>query len=113
VEKRIREDVMTSPLRGKTSDDDAGATATGPFGRRTDGETYPEGASVPIQAGAVNVGNLERVASAIGGGALALHGLRKASLAGGVMAALGAILVQRGVTGHCPLYEALGANTAR
>jgi uncharacterized membrane protein len=60
----------------------------------------------------VNVGEVERWASAIGGGALALYGITRGSLGGIALALVGAALVQRGVTGHCNLYEAMGYNSA-
>ena len=60
----------------------------------------------------VNVGQVERWASAIGGGALALYGLTRGSLPGVALALVGASLVYRGTTGHCYTYQALGINTA-
>ncbi|HEX3560586.1 MAG TPA: SRPBCC family protein [Pyrinomonadaceae bacterium] len=66
-----------------------------------------------VQAGvSVNVGEVERWASAIGGGALALYGLTRGSLGGIALALVGGALVQRGVTGHCNLYDAIGYNSA-
>lgn len=59
-----------------------------------------------------NVGEIERYASAIGGGALALYGLSRGSLAGVTLALVGGALVYRGVTGHCNVYEAMDVNTA-
>jgi len=59
-----------------------------------------------------NVGDAERWASAIGGGALALFGLARRSIPGAVLAALGASLVYRGISGRCPVYGALGVDTA-
>jgi uncharacterized membrane protein len=59
-----------------------------------------------------NVGQVERWASSIGGGALALYGVTRGSLGGIALALLGAALVQRGVSGHCNVYEAMGFNTA-
>lgn len=59
-----------------------------------------------------NVGEVERWASAIGGGALALYGVTRGSLGGIALALLGAALVQRGVTGHCNVYEAMSFSTA-
>lgn len=59
-----------------------------------------------------NVGEVERIASAMGGGALAFYGLSRASLGGLALAALGGALAYRGVTGHCPVYQALGISTA-
>ena len=63
-------------------------------------------------ASKVNVGQTERWASAIGGGALALYGLTRGSLGGIALAILGGALVQRGVSGHCNVYGAMGYNTA-
>jgi uncharacterized membrane protein len=63
-------------------------------------------------SGAVNVGQYERWASAVGGGALALYGITRGSLGGIALALVGAALVQRGVSGHCNLYEAMNFNTA-
>jgi len=56
----------------------------------------------------VNVGEKERLMSAIAGGALVIYGLSRMSLGGLVMAALGGALGYRGVTGHCDVYERLG-----
>jgi uncharacterized membrane protein len=60
----------------------------------------------------INVGQTERWASAIGGGALALYGVTRGSLGGIALALVGAALVQRGYSGHCNLYEAIGYNSA-
>src|ERR671939_1070996 len=60
----------------------------------------------------VNVGQTERWVSAIGGGALALYGITRGSLGGIALALVGAALLQRGYTGHCNLYEAIGYNSA-
>lgn len=59
------------------------------------------------RAGHVNVGDTERWASILGGGALAVFGLSRESLPGLALAALGGTLVYRGMTGHCPVYCAL------
>jgi uncharacterized membrane protein len=60
----------------------------------------------------INVGEGERVASAVGGGALALVGLTLGSRLGTVLAFLGGALAVRGATGHCPVYRALDRSTA-
>ena len=60
----------------------------------------------------INVGEVERWASAIGGGALALYGLSRGTLGGVVLALVGGSLVYRGATGHCNMYEALHISTA-
>ncbi len=60
----------------------------------------------------INVGGLERKASVAAGSALAAYGLKRRSVGGGLLAALGAGLVYRGATGHCAVYSAAGVNTA-
>ena len=60
----------------------------------------------------VNVGQVERLASEVGGGVLILAGLMHGGVKGLTIAALGGGLLYRGATGHCHLYDALGANTA-
>lgn len=60
---------------------------------------------------ALNVGSTERWASTLGGAALALHGLRRGGLSGSILAALGAALVGRGISGHCPVYDSLGVDS--
>jgi uncharacterized membrane protein len=60
----------------------------------------------------VNVGQAERWASAIGGGALALYGLTRGTKGGVALALIGGTLVYRGMSGHCTVYEAAGLNTA-
>lgn len=60
----------------------------------------------------MNVGQVERLASVVGGGALVAYGLRQRSLAGVGLALLGGALAYRGTSGHCMVYQALGINTA-
>jgi uncharacterized membrane protein len=59
-----------------------------------------------------NVGGAERVVSALVGGALTLHGLRRGGLGGLLVGLVGGVVAKRGLTGHCPAYAALGVNTA-
>src|SRR5438067_986104 len=68
----------------------------------------------PMQAEScpVNVGDGERLLSAVGGGALAVYGLTRGDVGGLALAALGGGLVYRGVSGHCSCYSALGVSTA-
>jgi uncharacterized membrane protein len=49
----------------------------------------------------------------IGGGALAAFGLARGGFAGLSLALAGGGLIQRGATGNCMVYGALGVNTAR
>lgn len=59
-----------------------------------------------------NVGEIERWASIIGGSALVLAGLARRSLGGLALSAVGGSLLYRGLSGHCPTYDALGVDTA-
>ena len=59
-----------------------------------------------------NVGEPERWASAIGGGALALYGLTRGTIGGVALALAGGALLYRGVSGHCNVYEAMGVSSA-
>lgn len=58
-----------------------------------------------------NVGEDERRLSGLIGGGLLIMGLFRKSWGGALMALAGAALLQRGVTGHCMLYQAFDANT--
>lgn len=60
----------------------------------------------------VNVGQTERWASALAGGALAIYGLTRRTWGGVVLALVGGTLIHRGSTGHCYMFDALGVNTA-
>jgi hypothetical protein len=55
-----------------------------------------------------NVGELERVTSALGGAVLLGYGLTRPSILNTLLAIGGALLVERAVTGQCSLYRALG-----
>jgi uncharacterized membrane protein len=58
-----------------------------------------------------NVGQSERAVSVAAGAILALLGVRRASLPGLLIAAVGGAMIHRGVTGHCYAYDALGIDT--
>lgn len=76
-------------------------------------ETYtPTPSGGRAGGSSINVSTPERALSVAGGALLALDGLRRRDLGGVVEALLGAALVQRGVTGHCQVYGALGISTA-
>jgi uncharacterized membrane protein len=60
-----------------------------------------------------NVGTIERVLSAVAGTALAARGLHRRTSRGWALAAVGAGLLERGVTGRCRVYGALGVNRDR
>jgi uncharacterized membrane protein len=59
-----------------------------------------------------NISNVERWVSLGAGAGLALYGLSRRRNSGWMMTALGAMLLQRGASGHCHTYEAFGINTA-
>src|SRR2546430_4814430 len=68
---------------------------------------------VPMNS-TVNLADVERWASAIGGAALAAYGvkqLKDRSPAGAALAAAGGALIYRGATGHCHVYGAAGVKT--
>jgi uncharacterized membrane protein len=60
----------------------------------------------------LNVGRAERLLCMIAGGALAAYGLRRRENRGATAAIAAAGLLLRGGTGFCPVYGALGVNTA-
>jgi len=60
----------------------------------------------------VNVGRNERLASVLGGAGLALLGARQKGAGGAVLGLAGAWLLARGASGHCFVYDAMGADTA-
>jgi uncharacterized membrane protein len=60
-----------------------------------------------------NVSKFEREMSVLGGAFLLLFGLSRKSAAGAALAAAGGGLLYRGATGYCPIYDALGVDTAR
>ncbi len=61
---------------------------------------------------AVNISQMERIASALGGGLLASAGILKRSPGGLAMALIGGDLLRRGITGHSYAYAAFGVRTA-
>jgi uncharacterized membrane protein len=68
----------------------------------------------PVKSGTAacqNVGEAERFASVLGGGLLALYGMFRGSPGGLLLTALGGGLLYRGLSGHCPLYQAMGVST--
>jgi Protein of unknown function (DUF2892) len=56
----------------------------------------------------INVGNLERVVSVLGGAALAAWALKRRSKGTMGLALAGLPLVWRGATGHCAVYDRMG-----
>jgi uncharacterized membrane protein len=60
----------------------------------------------------INVGEMERQVSMVGGTVLAVCGLLKGSISGLALAGIGAALIWRGHTGHCEVYHMLGHSSA-
>jgi uncharacterized membrane protein len=58
-----------------------------------------------------NVGSNERLLSLAGGALLVLFGVRRRSLPGALLAVAGGMMIQRGWTGHCSVYQAMGMNS--
>ncbi|PYR25871.1 MAG: hypothetical protein DMF98_10780 [Acidobacteria bacterium] len=70
----------------------------------------------PFMSSGVNVAIVEGWASALGGAALTAHGIKQLKArtpAGAMLAAAGTVLIYRGATGHCAMYEVAGVDTAR
>jgi uncharacterized membrane protein len=59
-----------------------------------------------------NVGQGERMVSVAAGAILIWQGLMRRTTSGFVAAGVGAAMVFRGISGRCPMYSALGMNTA-
>jgi uncharacterized membrane protein len=59
-----------------------------------------------------NVGNSERIVSAVAGGALLAYGIKRRDTVGVLLSLVGGGLAFRGATGHCNVYEQLNRNTA-
>lgn len=60
----------------------------------------------------VNMSEMERMVSVVGGTALALYGLSRLSLPTMILVGGGLYAVYRGARGHCHLYEQLGIDHA-
>jgi uncharacterized membrane protein len=58
-----------------------------------------------------NVGRTERIVSAAAGGALIAYGIKNGGITGTLMSVIGGIMLYRGATGHCHLYDAAGIDT--
>ena len=59
----------------------------------------------------MNVSQPERWVSIIGGSALTAFAVSRRSWPAAILTLIGGALLFRGATGHCPIYEAVGANT--
>ena len=75
--------------------------------------TFPEDAREVEARSQRNLSDLERWVSLGAGVGMVAYGLSKMKLSGLTLMGLGAILLKRGATAHCDVYEALGVNTSR
>ena len=71
----------------------------------------PRSATRERLIGTVNVGRGERLLSTILGGLLTVYGLKRRGRTGYGIAFIGAEMLYRGTTGHCPAYGAMGIST--
>lgn len=58
-----------------------------------------------------NVGDVERLLSGLLGGGLLVTGLAKRSWTGAGLAIIGAVLLQRGASGYCAVFNSMGIDT--
>jgi len=73
---------------------------------------FPEDArDVRVREGR-NISESERWISMAAGAGMAAYGISRGRLPGWALVGLGALLVRRGMTGHCETYQMLGLNTA-
>ena len=83
-----------------------------PKQKNTPGSPDPSLPSSPEQSG-VNVGQNERVISALVGAGLVVYGLIRRDRPGALLGVAGAGLLLRGASGRSPVYTAFHINTAR
>jgi uncharacterized membrane protein len=76
-------------------------------------ESVAEGSSLHRNSSSVNLSNLDRLVSGVGGTALLAYGSKRDSWDRIFFLAMAGGLIHRAVTGHCALYEMLKINTAR
>jgi uncharacterized membrane protein len=62
--------------------------------------------------GGRNISDVEKWLSIAAGTGLALFGLSRRKTVGWTLTAIGGMLIQRGASGHCQMYDMFGVNTA-
>lgn len=75
--------------------------------QKTDGKSFTD----YLTDTSTNVSTGERIASAVGGGALIAYGINRQDWIGTILALVGGGVALRGVTGHCQVYDALDVDT--
>lgn len=74
--------------------------------------TWPEDEREARLRAGQNISDLEKWVSIVAGAGFAVYGLSRLRSNGWIWAGFGGLLLKRGVTAHCDVYEALGVNTA-
>ena len=74
--------------------------------------TFPEDSYELDARSDRNVSAFERWASIAAGAGLTAYGLSRLTRGGWLYAGIGGLLLRRGITAHCDVYEAIGLNTA-
>lgn len=73
---------------------------------------FPEDVDETVARSGRNISGVEKWISIAAGAGLAAYGLSRLRRNGWMYAGLGGLLLRRGITQHCDVYEALGVNTA-
>jgi uncharacterized membrane protein len=73
---------------------------------------FPDDASDAAARSGRNISGVEQWVSIAAGAGLAAYGLTRLKRNGWLYAGVGGLLLRRGITRHCDLYDALGMNTA-
>jgi len=73
---------------------------------------FPEDVNDRIARSSRNISDIEKWVSIAAGTGLAVYGLSRLKRNGWLFAGLGGLLLRRGVTAHCDVYEAIGLNPA-
>jgi uncharacterized membrane protein len=74
--------------------------------------TWPDDEREAAVRSGRNISGLEKWVSIAAGAGLAAYGLSRLRSNGWLWTGLGGLLLRRGVTGHCDIYEALGVDTS-
>ena len=73
---------------------------------------FPADAQEAVVRSRRNISETEKWLSIAAGSALAVYGLSRRRSSGWLMATIGGLLLRRGATAHCDVYETFGINTA-
>ena len=73
---------------------------------------FPDDVNDRVARSGRNISDVEKWLSIAAGAGLAVYGASRLKRNGWLIAGLGGLLLRRGLTAHCDVYEALGLNTA-